>query len=248
VRGARTLLSPLLPHMSSQETICQETICAALKSTGSCNNPACPFLHDLYTCDVCSMSWDNKKHYDSHFNQPRHVKRARRGGGGGGAFFCPICRATIPGAGNWAGHLGGKRHVDKSERAGVDPARVEPEDPPLPVDHVRCNICEYFVPADRWAAHTAQRNHKLREGFITLRSVLEDAAKDRNGVSISHAEGGIDFGIVEVAEAVVGLRVEVTVKVTDRVARIRLLGVKMASPSTAASRCAYIRMHVLPAA
>ncbi|KAI0027031.1 P-loop containing nucleoside triphosphate hydrolase protein [Vararia minispora EC-137] len=209
------------------------TVCATLQSTGACDDASCPYIHDLFFCDICGMSWAIEQIYKAHLVSRLHQRKVS---GAGGNFYCPVCDMRISGSKNWTQHLCGRRHCRNASKQGIDPAHVEPEVPPQPKNDIHCHVCNFDVRAHQWNAHVKQAKHKSREAFVSLKAVLDDAAKDRNGVTVSHGEVGIDFGVVEVAEAAASVRTSVALKITDPNTKIRLVEARLASPSTAYGR------------
>ena len=80
--------------------------------------------------------------------------------------------------------------------------------------YVRCPICERDLPAARWDAHLAQdQYHRKREQYADITAQVQSAHLNRSGISVTGEAGGIDFGIVEVAD-VRGLSTEQTMKIS----------------------------------
>ena len=59
-----------------------------------------------------------------------------------------------------------------------------------------CDVCQCRVPVGGWDSHIRGRVHCRRAGLRT-ESVLLSAHRDRNGISVSSQETGLDFGVVE---------------------------------------------------
>jgi helicase MOV-10 len=209
------------------------TICPSLQLTGSCTDAGCQYSHDIFTCDVCKITFDKQKHLNSHINSMMHKKREARGGQKASIAFCSLCNTAVNPSSAWDMHAAGRRHRNRvRENGGVD---VEPEELGARDGDRTCGVCGYAVPADRWASHIVQTAHRRRETYQSMQSVLDDASKDRNGINISHNEG-LDFGIVEVVNASRGVRVELVTRLTDPMARIKLLDVKVVATATSAKR------------
>lgn len=79
--------------------------------------------------------------------------------------------------------------------------------------YIRCPVCERDLPAARWDAHLAQdQYHSKRQQYADVTAQVQSAHLNRNGISITGEAGGIDFGIVEVAD-VRGLSAEHTMEI-----------------------------------
>lgn len=80
--------------------------------------------------------------------------------------------------------------------------------------YIRCPVCERDLPAARWDAHLARdQYHKKRQQYADVTVQVQSAHLNRNGISVTGEAGGIDFGIVEVAD-VRGLSAEQTMEIT----------------------------------
>lgn len=124
----------------------------------------------------------------------------------------------------WAAHIAGRKHIRKSAARGVSPD-VEPEEAPISPGHQMCSVCRYVVPVDGWNQHIMMSNHRRREQFRAFQSVLDDASKDRNGVTVSHSDHGVDFEVVDPGNTA---QTEITLRLGDPRARVRFVGVKLA--------------------
>ncbi|KZV62178.1 hypothetical protein PENSPDRAFT_258235 [Peniophora sp. CONT] len=195
-------------------------LCRTLQLTGSCSDTSCAFSHAVLKCDLCKITFTGQSYLDHHLQSRQHLNKVS---GANGQFYCPICGYTISGSRNWHEHVASTKHKTKAAERGMDPD-VEPEEAPVPEGHQMCTTCGYTVPTIQWAKHVQWQSHRRREQFHSFKAVLDDAAKDRNGITISQYEG-VDFGIVEPGEFP---RVTLILKLEDPRARIRLLEVKEA--------------------
>ncbi|KAI0316092.1 P-loop containing nucleoside triphosphate hydrolase protein [Amylostereum chailletii] len=208
-------------------------LCPAVRVSGSCQDDACPFSHDLLFCELCQHAFADRSLYQTHIQGKKHQRRAAARGG---TFQCPICDKTVLGLPTWKMHIRGRAHISNAGRQGVD-AEVEPEEAPIASDQVLCEVCNFVVDASQWATHVQRRNHREREQFLAFKAVFDDASKDKHGVSVSHTDGGIDFGIVEVDDAIRGVSVEFSITLTDPTARVKIDSFRLSSTlSTAAGR------------
>ncbi|KAH9983175.1 P-loop containing nucleoside triphosphate hydrolase protein [Russula compacta] len=59
-----------------------------------------------------------------------------------------------------------------------------------------CDICQCQVPTGGWDSHVRGKAHCRKAGLRT-EAVLQSAHRDRNGVSVSTPDNGLDFGVVD---------------------------------------------------
>jgi helicase MOV-10 len=85
------------------------------------------------------------------------------------------------------------------------------------------------MPQWAWTAHVAGARHRNKEVFFVFRSALDEAEKDKHGITIST---NTDFGFVEVDKAEGGFSTSLKVENTTPGTRIRIKEVKLASQST----------------
>ncbi|VDC03813.1 unnamed protein product [Peniophora sp. CBMAI 1063] len=195
-------------------------LCPTLQLTGSCPSSACPYDHAVLKCDVCKVTFNTQELLDHHLQSRSHLNKVT---GANGNFFCPICKKAVSGSKTWLQHLESGRHKDRATEQSRSPD-VQPEEVPVPNDHRMCTACGYVVPIQRWSQHIRKQAHARRELFHSFKAVLDDAAKDRNGVTVSKPDG-IDFGVVNPGEVPYA---DLVVKLEDPRARVRLDEVKVA--------------------
>ncbi|TBU41757.1 P-loop containing nucleoside triphosphate hydrolase protein [Dichomitus squalens] len=127
-------------------------------------------------------------------------------------MHCAVCDIQVQGPTTWAGHILGGPHSRKSAANGLAPDEVRPSPPP-PTHFKECRLCREAVPSNRWGWHLALAAHKRRQEHALLRSTFERSEQDRQGVSVSHADGGLDFGVISLADASRGVQVDLSVTV-----------------------------------
>ncbi|VDC03812.1 unnamed protein product [Peniophora sp. CBMAI 1063] len=204
------------------------TLCPAFREHGICPNPACIHSHELFPCELCHVAFTERRLLDEHLRSKPHRKRVNTHPTGGIAVgYCELCdNNTILGV--WETHKRGRRHRELARKSSVDPLSVVPK-PPKDIGgfkFVACDACDVLVHLEQLAQHERSGAHRNGLSFTALRNVLNEAAQDRNGVSLSH-EDGVDFGLVEAAHAVQGLRIDVQMT-TAPGARIRVVAVRCA--------------------
>lgn len=142
-----------------------------------------------------------------------------------------------------AQHVTGRPLRSHNERRGA-PADLQPEGAPVLPGHVRCELCDVVVGDDLWASHVAKPAHKRRENLVAYKSAFDEAAKDKHGVTVSHGEYGVDFGIVEVQDAERGVSVELKVQMIDPSSGIKMMDLKLSSTTSPfASTSSYVPLH-----
>jgi hypothetical protein len=92
-----------------------------------------------------------------------------------------------------------------------------------------CNICQCNVPAGGWAGHVAGKLH-CRKASLRTAAVLQSSHRDKNGVSVSTQETGLDFGIVDHGKASEVVKY-FTLKVTTETSEFMVLGPQWTSAS-----------------
>ncbi|KAF8804634.1 P-loop containing nucleoside triphosphate hydrolase protein [Phlegmacium glaucopus] len=87
-----------------------------------------------------------------------------------------------------------------------------------------CKICHRKICHSDYDAHVEE--HMRRQHFATIRTTLEDAKKDKEGVKVT-GRSGIDFGVLDVSHSV-----EVAVSITSTESAVYLQRCQMRSSST----------------
>ena len=69
------------------------------------------------------------------------------------------------------------------------------------IDHTkRCEVCQAIIPTSRWNQHVVGLRHRNASQYVTLKNALDEAQKDKNGISIIDADEALDFGVLEVSQ------------------------------------------------
>ncbi|KDR68388.1 hypothetical protein GALMADRAFT_78731 [Galerina marginata CBS 339.88] len=199
------------------------TNCPDVLSLGSCSNNACPYTHNVLTCEPCNFVFSDQDAYDIHLSTDKHRNRVS---GCSFAAHCCICVANISGGEKqWTQHVHGKRHRGRALTQGIS-AEVEPQVASTTPHAVFCDLCQCMVQNRSWTSHTNNDKHKSRVSFMKYRNAIEEAEADKNGVVV---EGVFDFDVVDPAAARVGKEIIATVKTAVPSSRCVLLEVKLAS-------------------
>ena len=135
---------------------------------------------------------------------------------------CETCSMVCLTGSSYQAHLAGKYHRKTLDR--VTYAQTHG------IDTEFCELCQIAILDHDWGRHQRTKRHLGKQRFFAFKSILEEAEKDKHGVTISSPEG-VDFGIIELEEAQVGR--EITLVITTSVPRssVRLVDVKLTSTS-----------------
>ncbi|KAI0691003.1 P-loop containing nucleoside triphosphate hydrolase protein [Cerioporus squamosus] len=131
-----------------------------------------------------------------------------------------VCDIQVLGPVVWKDHILGGPHSRRSASHGVAPEDVQPVVPPES-QYKSCALCKEAVPIRRWRGHVASASHTRREGHALLRSTFERSAQNRNGLSISHEDSGLDFGVVSLEDAIAGVQVNVSISASTPASILR---------------------------
>lgn len=213
--------------------------CLRVKSLGTCLDETCPYNHDVLLCEPCGHVFTDAAVYKSHIGGKKHHKVVS---GASRTFQCPTCGVIFAGA-NWEEHARGRHHRLQTQRVGA-PADVQPEEVHVLPGKVHCELCDIFVNKGFWGVHIATPAHKRREKFVAYKAAFEEASKDRHGVTMSHAEHGIDFGIVELQDAEAGVSAELKIDATGASSRIKITDLKLASTASSSRTTSPYVSHI----
>lgn len=137
--------------------------------------------------------------------------------------ICEACSVVCLTGNFYQAHLAGKNHQKTLQRAVHAQAHG--------IDTEFCELCQKPIPNNNWERHQNTRRHVNKLRFFALKSLLEEAEKDKHGISVSASEG-VDFGILEVEEAQVGRRVMLVIATSVPFSSVHLAEVKLTSTST----------------
>lgn len=198
-------------------------LCPTFLSTGLCANRSCTYRHNVPSCRLCGLVFETLEEYDEHATTKNHRNRVQ--GESGALVYCSICKKYITGLKNWASHVASRRHGIHASAQHVSPS-VEPEEPEIVPGHTLCVVCNRHIPDRFWARHPQQPKHKEKERFAAFRTALDEAEKDKHGVSLS---GDFDFKIVETLEAQTGVKRRGTIQSSVPSSHIKIVELKLAS-------------------
>ena len=207
--------------------------CPQLLLNGACVDEGCSYRHNVQICRPCGVICYNDRTYQLHNTSQRHLKRLS---GSSGSFHCTVCQTNVPAGAGWAMHIRGRKHATLARQQGVDPD-VLPEEASIPLGHTHCNVCNLSVPQRMWASHVETRSHVRKALVAAYEAAFEEASKNKHGIDVSHEDDGLDFDIVDVADASRGVTMTLTVRNTVPTSRITLLKAKFSSPSSSYVAC-----------
>jgi len=136
--------------------------------------------------------------------------------------ICETCSVVCITDNSYQAHLAGKNHRKTLERAAYAQAHG--------IDTEFCELCQVPIPNNNWEWHQRTKRHLNKQRFLAFKSLLEEAEKDKHGISVSGPEG-VDFGIIELEEAQVGRDVPLVITTSVPRSSVRLVDVKLTSTS-----------------
>lgn len=201
-------------------------ICARLEAHGACTDSLCTEYHQVHICELCGVFCASTKWYEAHLAGKNH--RRRLSGFDGRQYHCTICDTQVYGQKSWNQHVNGKQHCTNAENKGVLPV-IAPVIPDALPGKSFCGVCDKYIPHALWASHPKSSEHRRKEGYTAFKTALEEAEKDKHGVVLSE---GLDFGIVESADAVQGVSHTLTIETTVPSSRVTIKNVSLSSSFT----------------
>ncbi|KAJ6469382.1 P-loop containing nucleoside triphosphate hydrolase protein [Mycena sanguinolenta] len=199
------------------------TTCPLLLSSGVCDNPSCSHRHNVPSCDICGLVFASPVEYAQHVATRQHIAKAR--GESGAILFCLACQKYVSGTKSWALHIAYARHKKHAKRRGLS-ADAAPEEVDSVPGHTLCATCNIHIPNNNWERHQSNKKHLARERFVSFRTALDEAERDKNGLSIV---GNFDMGIVDGAAAKSGITLYSTIENTTPSSKISIISMTLAS-------------------
>lgn len=182
-------------------------ICPLLQAHGSCSSEYCPYNHDVRICDVCDILCTSTAAYNSHLRGKKHRSKVL---GQSTLFKCPICVVSVYGPASWDQHVTGASHMRQAQLQGVS-SDVEPQGAEL-YGRTHCGLCDKYIPTQYWPGHLQGLLHRRKESVVAYKTAMEEAEKNKHGVTIS---ASLDFGVVDIADAGRGVRVDFKIDTTS---------------------------------
>ncbi|KAJ7746485.1 P-loop containing nucleoside triphosphate hydrolase protein [Mycena maculata] len=210
-----------------------QTVCPQVLSGGACENASCPHRHNVCSCELCNLVFASSAEYTVHTSSKQHLNKAQ--GESGAMLHCPVCKKYVSGMKNWTQHVGGARHAARAAENGLQPG-VDPEVPENVPGHTLCSTCSSHIPDRNWTRHHFTPKHMERERFVSFRAALDEAERDKNGVSVS---GNFDFGIVEGRAAKSGIEIHPTISNVTPSSKISLISITLSSEKGSKTKSAF---------
>jgi helicase MOV-10 len=212
--------------------------CPNFLNSGTCpDQPECPHQHPNFSCDICGLALNTQAQYRAHLTTKRHQKATRAVSRtlSTAPCICKVCGVKLSHPKNIPQHGAGRAHCVRLQdlvSKGVHYTRDEM----YPVDEdvvFHCDICDSMEWYGR-EQHLRTARHKNKVAYLSVRAALDEAEKDKYGISVSAGgQGGVDFGIIDT-----GIRQELRLTVTSTVPNTQfvLLSVKLSSSHSVNSR------------
>ncbi|EIN09073.1 P-loop containing nucleoside triphosphate hydrolase protein [Punctularia strigosozonata HHB-11173 SS5] len=102
-----------------------------------------------------------------------------------------------------------------------------------------CDACEMHVPNGQLKAHYTYRAHLRKTRMKAYMEAISRAEND-NGITISHADVGADFGIMDFAAVQANPEINITVRATSGTARIAVIEARVVKALNSAPTTCFI--------
>lgn len=196
-------------------------LCPNILKYGACDVKNCRHTHPDFVCDICGIVCRSQRNFDFHLRGPQHAatKRAISRNPELGPKKCTICNADFP-AGSVSTHVNGRNHQGRLLALRQAGTPIPPNNGIISAEdrNFECSICEIQVWETR-KAHEAGRRHQRMEKFLAIRAALEEAERDKNGVSIEPSgRDAFDFGLNKTGQD----SREIKIRLDDRALKIKL--------------------------
>jgi hypothetical protein len=195
---------------------------------------------DFQVCEACNLVVRPAYAFAAHTSSQEHLERVQ-----GNFVHCSVCEISFL-RGNWSGHVDGQSHRKAAMRQGLR-ANLPFELPTVVPGHRKCKICKIFIPENHWTQHQNTPGHTAqllaREEIETLREAIRQATGDREGVTVSRADG-VDLGVLDLAVAAQGTRnTHLIVTTTTGRDNIMFIRATIRPSSGLASSTSYVRAN-----
>ncbi|PBK68587.1 RNA helicase [Armillaria solidipes] len=122
-------------------------------------------------------------------------------------------------------HIKSSRHGRRAKEAGVAPTIPAQPSEVVPGQRL-CTFCNKHIPELAWNRHVGTAKHKSKEQFASFSVVLEQAERDKHGVTV---KGELDFKVVERASANKGVKISTPIETAVPSANIKLVKTQLSS-------------------
>ncbi|KAG8867123.1 hypothetical protein FRC20_006671 [Serendipita sp. 405] len=181
-------------------------LCPAFRANGFCDDASCKDFHPNLVCELCGVATSTKAFFDAHMKGFKHaamVKASSRGAEGG-PKRCTLCNIFLASAADIPLHEKGRVHQNKIKALGS--SGRTPNQAQVFIDdgdrNFECAVCEIQVWQSNKAGHEKTARHIRKERFLSVRAALDEAERDKNGISITPSgKDAFDFGLKESGQA-----------------------------------------------
>ncbi|KAI0646632.1 P-loop containing nucleoside triphosphate hydrolase protein [Trametes meyenii] len=210
-----------------------ELYCPATLYAGGCDAQDCTLKHNAKFCSLCAIVCSPRGIYEAHVRGRQHQSNLASADKSSW-LFCHLCSTKVSGKNNWARHVAGAAHNKKAADAHASPS-VYPRDATNPSAYL-CLLCNKAFDASIWWSHLRGTPHLRQQKASIFRAKFERATQDRRGIVVSHADTGVDLGVVSRTQARKGISAELTIKTTGvtsiTIANVQCFGNGSASSSS----------------
>ncbi|KAK0229484.1 RNA helicase [Armillaria nabsnona] len=140
-------------------------------------------------------------------------------------FFCYLCDSHHSGRVAFDTHIKSLLHIRRAKEAGIAPNIPAQQSEVVP-GHRLCTFCNLQISAQTWSHHVGTAKHKSKEQFASFSVVLEQAERDKHGVTVT---GDLDFKVVKTASATEGVKISARIETSVPSADIKLVKTQLAS-------------------
>lgn len=201
--------------LSTVDVLRFKMACPSLLLIGICLADSCTFNHFVKLCVLCTHVCISSSDYDLHIRGVHHVNAVHPSPLN---LHCTTCEREIS-SHQWSEHISGVPHESASRRLGVLPLDIKPTNGVPPTGQTYCALCNLNVLS--WAQHQAGVRHKKKQDFFDLKTALDVAARDKNGITV-FPKDGLDFGIISLPNAQGGFNRTFIVQPSDPTAHVRV--------------------------
>ncbi|PCH44786.1 nucleoside triphosphate hydrolase protein [Wolfiporia cocos MD-104 SS10] len=216
--------------------------CPGVLYSGKCQETNCTLQHDAKLCELCGVICTPVSIYNSHIKGKPHRDILAANSSW---LRCPLCDIRVNSEVVWRSHVSGAGHrkaaAERSMSADVQPVGGKY----VPDNAKRCVLCQRNIPRESWTSHVGGQDHKRHEYNAAYKAAYEQAANDKEGVTVSYSEGVIDFGVLSAEQGRVGLHKEVIIRTVTASRQISVVRTT-ASATSSSSTCRFSTILPVP--
>jgi hypothetical protein len=210
------------PH-PSMDDLASLDLCPQQVLTGTCSSQECGHQHDVQICHPCGVVSIPASGHEAHLKSSKHswnlyMTAHRRGT----IFRCSLCDAPVSGMQSWHLHVSSEQHLRQAQRLQTSP-HLEPQVFIGKRGLVHCGDCDRHVPQTDWIAHQSELEHRNKTRLRAYIEACSISESDKENISVSHHDGGVDFGILSPSAVGDGPQVHIAVKNTSPTRSFRVV-------------------------